>query len=230
MSINPGDSHDYQGSLTLNDIGFYHFFITYQTSDGIWNTSLVTEGSAINTLDINVGPLPDRINAYIGSPVELRVYDQEGRITGLVKGHELTDIPKSLYYQGIVVLLNRSETYRYEVIGTATGLYDLNIDSIAGSEAKEFAATSLPIFLNAINDYMVDWNTLSQGQQGVTLQIDSNGDGTFERTIKAGSTLNGSDLSPKVPAISYWGIAGLVAIFGSSIVWILWRRKARART
>ncbi len=38
--LKPSESYDYQGSLFLDKIGDYHFFCTYQTADGDWNTSI----------------------------------------------------------------------------------------------------------------------------------------------------------------------------------------------
>jgi hypothetical protein len=40
ITIGPYESYDYKGSLTLNKKGNYHFFCTYQTPDGDWNTSV----------------------------------------------------------------------------------------------------------------------------------------------------------------------------------------------
>ena len=38
--IGPFESYNYKGTLTLKKLGYYHFFCTYQTSDGNWNTSI----------------------------------------------------------------------------------------------------------------------------------------------------------------------------------------------
>jgi len=40
ISLEPSKSYNYQGTLTLNKVGDYHFFCTYQTPDGDWNTSI----------------------------------------------------------------------------------------------------------------------------------------------------------------------------------------------
>lgn len=55
--LNPKASYSYQGSLTLNKVGSYHFFVAYRTPDGVWQTNLPTHGGAIGTLDIAVRPL-----------------------------------------------------------------------------------------------------------------------------------------------------------------------------
>lgn len=38
ITLEPSESYDYQGTLTLNKVGDYNFFCTYQTPDGNWNT------------------------------------------------------------------------------------------------------------------------------------------------------------------------------------------------
>jgi len=40
ISLEPSESYNYQGTLTLNKVGDYHFFCTYQTPDGNWNTCI----------------------------------------------------------------------------------------------------------------------------------------------------------------------------------------------
>jgi len=40
ITLKPSESYDYKGTLTLNKVGDYHFFCTYQTPDGEWNASI----------------------------------------------------------------------------------------------------------------------------------------------------------------------------------------------
>jgi len=40
---------------------------------------------------------------------------------------------------------------------------------------------------NAIREYTVDWAAFSRGEEGVTVQIDSDGDGIFEHTFASDS-------------------------------------------
>jgi hypothetical protein len=194
ITFNPGDSHAYEGNLFLSDIGHYHFFISYQTPDGQWSTSVPTEGLATNTLDIDVGPLPDRIVANICSPGELRVYDSDGRVTGLVSGEVREEIPSSLYYDGISVILSPLDSYAYEVVGTDDGTYGLDIISVEDGKATMFSRTNTPIVPASVHEYSVDWDALSQGGEGVTVRIDADGDGTFEET---------TTIRPPVPFFTY---------------------------
>jgi len=54
ITLNPGDSYNYQGNLTLNNIGNYHFFPAYRAPDGQWNATIPDESGEISTLDIVV--------------------------------------------------------------------------------------------------------------------------------------------------------------------------------
>jgi hypothetical protein len=79
------------------------------------------------------------INKYFGfikqmrifSPGEVRVYDSQGKITGIVNGKIKEEIPNSIYDEtGIVIIFFSTDSYRYEVIGTDTGTYGLAISSL----------------------------------------------------------------------------------------------------
>jgi len=189
--LNPGECHSYEGELFLSDTGQYHFFVAYQTADGVWCTSVPTEGSATNTLDIEVGPLPDRLAANLCSPGELRVYDSQNRVTGLVNGQVKQEIPDSIYFEQdrIVVIYSPSDTYRYEVAGTDEGTYGLDITLIEDGGAMIFAATDIPTTSGVVHDYTIDWEALLEGEGGVTVQIDADGDGLFEDTFTSDEEL-----------------------------------------
>lgn len=50
-------------------------------------------------------------------------------------------------------------------------------------EDKKRIAVEIPILSNALHQYTINWSLLSQGTEGVALQIDSEGDGIFEKMI-----------------------------------------------
>ena len=189
-TLNAGDSYNYQGELKLLDNGTYHFFIAYQTPDGKWETSVPAEAGTTNTVDIFVNPIPEQwLAAELGSPAELRVYDSQGRITGLINSVEKMEIPHSICYGNIVVILAPADSYKYDLAGTSEGSYSLMIINGTAQEIATFNATDIPMSANAIHRYTIDWVALSQGGDGVTVKVDSNGDGTFEQTLTADSEL-----------------------------------------
>jgi hypothetical protein len=129
---------------------------------------------------------------------ELRVYDSEDRVTGLVNGNVKEEIPDSIYNEqnDIVAISSPSDSYRYEVISTGRGTYGLDIASIEGSQGISFTATDVPVALGTVHEYIIDWDALAQGEEGVLVLVDSDGDGTTDYTLTAGSVLTGDEFMP----------------------------------
>lgn len=109
----------------------------------------------------------------------------------MVGGEIKEEIMYSVYGSAIktVVIFCPSDSYRYEVAGTEEGTYGLDIASIEDGEATTFTATDIPTTSDAVHQYTIDWDALSRGKEGVTVQIDSDGDGEFEQSGSADSEL-----------------------------------------
>ncbi|MBA7603493.1 hypothetical protein ES703_10604 [subsurface metagenome] len=127
----------------------------------------------------------------VRSPCELRVYDSQNQLTGLVNGEVKQEIPNSIYDEQneIVAIFSPFDTYRYEVAGTEEETYGLDIASIEGDEATTFAATDIPTASGAVHQYTMDWDALSEGEEGATVQVDSDGDGMIDCTFNSNATL-----------------------------------------
>jgi predicted GH43/DUF377 family glycosyl hydrolase len=147
----------------------------------------------------------------LGCPAELSIYDSSGRITGSLVGtsdNKLGDkkinngfdpstkdgaeeIPNTMYDKDskTIVVFLPSDSYRYVVTGTNDGTYELNITSTNDGKAIAFNAVGIPISSKSVHQYTIDWNALSQGKKGVILQIDSDGDGIFDKTITTDTKL-----------------------------------------
>jgi parallel beta-helix repeat protein len=125
------------------------------------------------------------------SPADLQVYDFQGRSTGIVDGKIQEEIPSSLYDEThkSVLLLFPENFYSYKIVGTGEGIYGLSIDSTEGGMLTTFNATDIPTTPGQVHRYTIDWEALLQGEKGVTLQIDADGDGEFEQIITADSEL-----------------------------------------
>ncbi|MGQ9610825.1 MAG: peptidoglycan-binding protein [bacterium] len=138
----------------------------------------------------------------LGSPAEIRVYDSSGRITGSLaykdrknpdifvydsKDEIREDIPNSIYdhESKTIILLLSTDTYRYEVVGTGEGTYNLDITSIKHGDFTLFSAFNIPIKLKEVHRYIIDWGIISDNK-GVKIDIDKNGDGIFDESIEAG--------------------------------------------
>jgi hypothetical protein len=131
----------------------------------------------------------------LGSPAELRVCDSAGRSTGQIEGVNHEEIPGSIYADEhkLVAILHANDSYHYDVVGTGIGDYSIKVVRVTGEGATGFDSFDIPIVPNAIHRYTIDWDMLSQGETGVTVQIDSEGDGVFERTITSDSELTGDE-------------------------------------
>jgi len=139
-----------------------------------------------------VDELSKRFESYISeklSPVELRIYDSRGKITGVINGTARHGISRSFYINGTITILFPSDSYTSEVTGKEEGTYGLGITSVEAWDVTTFNAIGIPTLANAVHRYTVDWDALSRGEEGVTLQIDSDGDGIFEQTISADNEL-----------------------------------------
>jgi hypothetical protein len=82
------------------------------------------------------------------------------------------------------------------VVGTDEGLYSIMIGSVDDGKTLAFVAADIPLSSTTIHEYSIDWDALSQDEEGVIVQIDSNGDGEFERTITADNELTVDEFWP----------------------------------
>jgi flagellar hook capping protein FlgD len=126
----------------------------------------------------------------LSSPGELRIYDSSTRLTGLLNGEVMQEIPNSIYDESneAVTILFPSDSCYYQVLGMAEGSYGLDAISIRNGEAILLNCMDIPTSNGAIHRYSVDWEALSQGQEGVNVEIDFDGDGTFELAITTGDS------------------------------------------
>jgi hypothetical protein len=97
-------------------------------------------------------------------------------------------------------------------------------------EIATFNATDIPTSANAIHRYTIGWLPLTRGEEGATIQIDSNGDGAFEKTFTSNNELTRDEFMFQVrpeEAFPLW-IAG-VAVAAIAIVTIaiavFWRKR-----
>ncbi len=67
--------------------------------------------------------------------------------------------------------------------------YNLTINKDIDGEAINFTATNIFTTPKEAHQFSIDWQALSQGEKGVTMQIDKEGDGVFEQTIISDETM-----------------------------------------
>jgi hypothetical protein len=150
----------------------YWWRVRYQDSRGIWS-DWSTETSFAQ---------PDFIRAGLNGSAEIHVLDSLLRVTGTVGAQPQQQIPYSDFFSDTVTVVSPTDSYRYEVVGTEDGSYTLTVVRLVGNQSIAFHATEIPVSAGEIHQYVIDWDALSRGEPGVTIRIDSNGDGAFDRT------------------------------------------------
>ena len=79
---------------------------------------------------------------------------------------------------------------KYEVLGTDAGTYGLEVTSIENGQIINFTASEIPTSANAIHQYIIDWSALSLGEEGVSVMVDSDGNGIAEYNFTSDNELN----------------------------------------
>lgn len=134
---------------------------------------------------------------YNFKAIELRVYDSQGRITGLINGETKTEISSSVYFSGYafqteegekvspqeVIIMDPKDTYLHEIFSVIKGNYNFNPASTTNKKEINFVANNIPISPNVTHQYHFDWEALAEGKEGVTILIDNDNDGVFEKEI-----------------------------------------------
>ena len=182
----------------------YEFFLTIRTTQ---NPKIVVE---------------------LHSPAELRVYDSQGQITGVVDGEEKSEIPNSSYYENMVTILSPTDSYIYEVVGTGEGSYDMTVNKVTEEDSTTFAASDIATSASAVHQYTIEWDALSEDEQGVTVEIDSDGDGTFEKTITEDSDFTQDEYLSAIAKeenipVWAWIVIGVLAALIVLLVAIIFR-------
>ena len=151
------------------------------------------------------------------SPGNLHAYDSDGRHTGYEpsSGSE-RGIPQSVYFshyvfeteEGPVVspeevlILDPTDDYLWEVVGTEEGTYGLDITSVTGGVETAFGAVDIPTAPGAKHVYAVNWAALSAGEDdAVVLGIDADGDSVFEKIVIADEDLTSDEFTLQTESV-----------------------------
>ena len=205
--------------------------------DNLGDDGDLAAATNIGVPDIEDLDLTPWIFALKRSPGELRVYDLYDRVTGLVNGEVKEEIPNSVYNEqdDTVAIFSPTYAYRYQVVGTGEGAYGLELGSVEGADVTTFTAIDIPTSANATHQYTIDWDALSQGEEGVPVRVDSDGDGEFEHDFMADGELTRDEFlagtTPSTPVggviipvsrlelLAPWiGLASLILVVGILLV------------
>jgi hypothetical protein len=165
-----------------------------------------------------------QIQITLKSPGELRVIDSRGQVTGLINGTAVSEIPASDYFNNSITIFVPIDSYFYEVVGTAEGLYDLEVTAVTREGNITFAAIGIPTSTNVVHLYTIDWPALFRSEEGVTVQVDLDGDNVFERSLAADLELTSDEFMLTTKTIDL-NKDGTVNILDISIVAIAFGTK-----
>lgn len=147
--------------------------------------------------------LKNHILAIRKSPVNLVVYDESNRKTGVLDGQLFLEIPNSDYSDGRIIIFNPLEDLKYNVIGFETGTYGLEISLSTEESSIVLNSSGIPINSYEIHQYSIDWYALSQGEEGVNIEIDSDGDGSIDYSLTSDAELNTAEYVAETLTWSY---------------------------
>lgn len=138
----------------------------------------------------------------LNSPGELRVFGPNGEVTGLVDGEMKSEIPYSFYVPETETVFLFGDTQSAvtqgiatQVVGSYSATYDLSFSLQESEEEKaRVFADDIPTDGETIHQFSVDWQALSEGDRGVSVQFDENADGQFEKSLDYGSLVTANSL------------------------------------
>jgi len=107
----------------------------------------------------------------VESPVELRLYNSEGLVTGLVTGTIKQEIPSTFYADITIIVFFTEENYRYEIICTEEGTYGLQIVSVKDEVKNVLHLTEISTSQSTTHNYTLDWDVVSEGGEGTCTRV-----------------------------------------------------------
>gem|GEM_PF-1301444 len=206
-----------QGILDLKEGHHYTWEFTAQVytwviSAGPIAYAVANGFASIELTDVVIGPptpapkyepvTSEFMHVLLASPANILVIDPEGRRTGFdsMAQEEVNEIPNAWYSgQGTSPQLVDIPDlvpgdYTFLISGTSIGEYILsvlkgNLSDEDCLELSTFQSVAIPTSFGTIHQYHIDWAALARGEDGVTVSVDCDGDGEFERTFTTGSEL-----------------------------------------
>jgi hypothetical protein len=121
---------------------------------------------------------------FLGCPANLLITDNQSRTIGFIDGEFIDEIPGTktdIFGEVEIYYLPDNLIYSYQVHGFDNGTYNLTIEY--EKDNITVLAVGIPILLNTAHQYSINWSALAQGEKGVIVQIDEDGDGIYEHTI-----------------------------------------------
>jgi len=146
----------------------------------------------------------------VESPIELRVRDSAGNVTGIVNGHVSSEASRAVYDMGRIIVYGDPDEYEFQIAGVSQGEFSVSIHQYTASGEQQVNATNISTDDLTTHSFQVNWEGLTLGGAGVAIEIDTDGDGIPERESTADSEFTDSDLE--------WQVAELGIVVGPNPV------------
>jgi len=138
----------------------------------------------------------NKTDIYTCSPVYLQLFNASKELTGWNGTTVVNNTSEVVYddaeHRSATILFHGDAYSKLQVIGAETGIYDLYVDRTISGITVTATAQDIPVGKGEVHRYIFDWPALLEGKFGITISVDQNGDGTFEKTFKSGLTVNKS--------------------------------------
>lgn len=210
--VNLNEGHTYSWHLEW-EIKSMIWVVGAATAVASSNIITRIEDVRIDKLNLAPDPFPNTFvegftHVAIASPADLLFVDPEGRRVGFdtATQQEVNEIPGAWYSghgihpQYIAIPAFVTDNCEVLVIGSDEGSYTLAVLSgnstnqgNATLEVLPFQSYDIPISANSENLYTFNWTALSHGEEGVAVEVDSDGNGIAEYSFTSDSELNRSE-------------------------------------
>jgi parallel beta-helix repeat protein len=138
-----------------------------------------------------------KLFVHLRCPADIFVTDPAGRTIS----KQVSEIPDATYIEAdlsedgdldkfVEILAPIDGNYVITLNGTDLGLYSMLAQFATSQEVVSFNATEIPVSSRTMHQFTINWTALSQGEEGVTIEVDSDGDGTPEYNFTSDSELS----------------------------------------
>lgn len=145
--------------------------------------------------------LPD-VLGIINDPANLTVIDEYGNILGYRDGVLVNEIPEATVVAdnenfGIWFISNNMTNFEYSILGEVRQTYNFSVKATWFNQtipSVEFDAIDISLRSGSNHIYEIEWTLLEAGQNGTTVSVDNNGDGTIDQIFQTGTSLESEQM------------------------------------
>ena len=134
------------------------------------------------------------------SPVDLKITDNQGRVTGVVDGKIVQEIPDVIYDEEMesILVVGTKDNLKIQVTGNRDitindDAYGFKVTNVENGEVSVINTEAAPVKVGEVHEYNIDWDKVKENKaDAVEIKVDKDGDGTFEKIIKTTAEFDGT--------------------------------------